>query len=124
MSKIKHRIPDEALTNNMTGRLDPAYEAEVAAMTERREEVFRRAERAVEAAEKRFQRARSRLADAKTAREQKAFRAEVAALELLVEERKAELNRLHDVMRATPAAARHRGTKSYKPVPTTHGGLI
>lgn len=113
--KITHRHPAPpwfAVPPSAT--VDPAYEAEVRASTERSEAEYQR--RAL-----RLERAEARLAQA---RKTGTTRKRLASLQRVMEQRRAELDAYRRLMTRSPASAQHRGTRSYRPVPPVHGNPI
>ena len=122
--RITHRVPAVALTNNMTGRLDPDYEREVERQTAQRVTRFEAAERALEAATKRAQKAERKAAEASTTKAKRLTARELTAAWELVEHRRNELDNLHRLMTATPAGSANRGTKSFRQVPARQGSII
>lgn len=121
MSKIPHHFPDEALVNNMTGRVDPEYEAEVEAMTARRELAWEKAERALENVVRRHENAKRRAETAKTRAAREHAKREIAKLWEEIEARRAELAVLQGIMQSSPQSAAHRGSKSHRTLPARHG---
>jgi hypothetical protein len=120
--KLTHRDPRSSpFYVPPSATVDPAYEAEVRASTERGErEYARRAAR--------LARAEARLAEARAVTprqaERRRHRRRLADLEAVAELRRAELDQYRRVMTGSPASAGHRGTRSYRPVPVTHGNPI
>lgn len=122
MTKQTHRIPDEALVNNMEGRVDEEYMAEVEAMTQRRAV---RDARTIAALKRKQMKIQRKFIDAKKLEEQTLYLEQLSRLIVEINDREFELNRLHDQMRSTPQSGPHRGTKSnHGPVGGAKGGLI
>jgi predicted nucleic acid-binding Zn-ribbon protein len=109
--------------SNMTGRLDPDYEAEVERMTVSREVAYASAQRRLDAAERKAKRLEHRL-DTATGKTKRLTKRELATAWEAVEARRAELESLARGMTSTPASAQNRGTKSFRPVPVRHGGNL
>jgi hypothetical protein len=105
---------DHDLTDNQTGKLDPAYAAEVEAHTARRERKYEDALRRLESARKRHERAEQQRAIARTARERRAAHEQSIRLWSLVEDRLRELRVLESVMTEIPATRDHRGRSQAK----------
>jgi hypothetical protein len=106
----------------MTGLIEPEYQAEVDRSTARLEKQYRERQRAVASAERRA----AKLAATTTTpgKRTKAAERDLRAAWELVEQRRAELNRLAGLMQASPAGSQNRGRESYRPVPIRHGGNI
>lgn len=117
--KIPHRVPD--VSPNMTGRLDPAYEGEVERSTERGEREYAQAQRRVDAAERRARRAEAEVEAARSPKERRLTRKQLAVAWALVELRRQDLAVIERTMQSSPASAGHRGDRSYRPVPDRHG---
>ena len=122
--KMQHRAPSN-ISNNMTGKLDPEYEAEVEKSTRKLEAEWARAQKKLENARISAENARLRAerleAVRESNRENKKEREEAEksyrlALEVLAE-RQEELRELEIMMTTTPAGSQNRGTKSFKSVP-------
>lgn len=110
--KITHRNPAASFWHvPESDPVDPAYEAEVRRCTERGEREYRRREG-------RLKRAEARLA---AARRQHLRAKQIAELTAIVEIRRQELEEYRRLMVAVPASAKHRGTRSFRPVPPTPG---
>jgi hypothetical protein len=107
----------------MTGKLDPAYEAEVERMTETREVAWAAAQRRLEAAERKAERL-ARRAEVATGKVKRLTKRELAEAWAMVELRRQELEDLARGMTWTPAPRKNRGTDSFRPVPIRHGGLL
>ena len=95
--------------------VDAAYQAEVDRCTQKAERQYRQAQKRLEQAEARLCRAQAQ------ARTKKRVMAELVAL---VELRRAELEEYRRLMVSVAASAQHRGTKSFRPVPEHHGGVL
>lgn len=109
--------------SNMTGRLDPDYEAEVERMTQSREVAFAAAQRRLAAAERKAQRLSQRL-ESSTGKTKRLTKKELVLAWEAVEARRSELESLSSLMTSTPAPAKNRGTKSFRPVPIRQGGNL
>lgn len=109
--------------SNMTGKLDPDYEAEVERMTVSREVAWAAAERRLAAAERKAERL-ARIAESATGKTKRMTKKDLSAAWAMVELRRTELEELARGMTWTPAPRKNRGTDSYRPVPIRHGGLI
>jgi acyl-CoA reductase-like NAD-dependent aldehyde dehydrogenase len=112
--KLTHRHKRNSYSENMTGKLDPAYEREVELATNKLEVKYAAAQRRLEAAEKQKELAEKRLAAAhgkKTkAEKQKEF-------DRILQEyiaREEELQEIIALMNGTPASSVHRGNKSHR----------
>lgn len=113
--KITHRDPRSSpFYFPPSAVVDPGYEAEVHASTERSEAEYARRAR-------RLARAEAKLANARAVTTPRRRLAELTAA---VELRRAELDDYRRVMVGVPASAEHRGTRSYRPVPVVHGNPI
>lgn len=106
--KLQHHVPARAIRSDP---VTPEYQAEVDRSTDKAMAEWRRAQKRLEAAERRLARmqevrisARSRARDLAVALE-------------LVELRREELLRIEALMKSAPAAAQYRGTRSYRPIP-------
>lgn len=122
--KMQHRVPSN-LSYNMTGKLDPEYEARVEKDTAKLSAEWERAQKKLEAAKKGAETARLRAErlwaiqqsnrEAKLEREEaeKAYRIALDALA----EREEELRELEVMMTSTPAGSQNRGKKSHRVVP-------
>lgn len=118
--KIRHNAPPIGLRSDP---ITPEYQAEVDRATDKAMVAYERAQRRLQAAEQRLERARAardRAADKRAARNAK--RELAVALEL-VELRREELRRVESLMKSAPASANHRGVRSFRPVPMP-GGVI
>lgn len=120
--KITHRVP--AYSQNMTGRIEPAYQREVDRSTSRLEREFAAASRALEAAENRAERALRKHEVAKGRKQSGTSRRELQVAWATVELRRDELERISRLMSSSPAGSTHRGDRSFRPVPVRHGGNI
>lgn len=109
MSRIAHKVhlPRDPKPVEIT----PEYQAEVDRSTERLERRYRLAQRAVETARARRDRAALIVGHAKLRRKR------LAEAEAALEARIAELADLERMMTSSPASARHRGVKSFAKVP-------
>lgn len=122
--KMQHRAPSN-LSNNMTGRLDPEYEAEVDRATQKLQAKWEKAQKKLEAARlsaeeslRRIEKAEKHKAATAEAKKNK----HIAEMEyqralVLIAEREAELLELEMMMTSTPAGSQNRGTKSFRSVP-------
>lgn len=110
--KIRHRVPTHAYRSDP---VSPEYQAEVDRHTDKAMAAWRRAQGRLAAAEKRLARVRKSVSPSR------ARVHEVAVAAELVEARREELQRIERLMKAVPAAAQHRGTQSYRPVPQPGG---
>jgi hypothetical protein len=120
--KIQHRVP--ILSQNMTGKIDPEYQREVDATTHRLERDWANAQKSLEAATRRAERAERVAEVAKGRKRERSARDTLALAWATVELRRAELDRLGRIMSTSPAAAIHRGDKSFRPVPVRHGAAF
>jgi hypothetical protein len=91
--------------------ITPEYQAEVDRSTEKLERRYRLAQKAVETARFRRERAGLIVGHAKLRRKR------IAEAEAALEARLAELADLERMMTTSPASARHRGVKSFTKVP-------
>lgn len=121
---MQHRVPS-TLSYNMTGKLDPEYEAQVEKATAKLSADWERAQKKLEAAKKSAESARLRAERLWTVQEsnrkvklerEEAEEAYRLALNALAE-REEELRELEIMMTSTPAGSKNRGTKSYRVVP-------
>jgi hypothetical protein len=114
--KLQHRVPD--FSRNMTGKLDPDYEREVERSTVKLEVAYAKAQRRLEAVQKRKERAEQKLLTLKTKKSRVATEKELKKLlaEFIVREE--ELKTIEEMMTYTPSSSKNRGTKSFRPVPT------
>lgn len=119
--KIQHRVPDSALTNNMTGRLTAEYQAEVDRSTERLQREYDQEMRRSAAAGRRLTRLQAKGRRATSSRQRRNIEREIRVAWEQVELRREELTRLASLMQSTPAGATHRGDRSFRPVPVRHG---
>ena len=119
--KIQHRMPASAFNSNMTGRIDEDYQIEVDRTTERLEREFNSERLRLESAERRHARIANSVKADKTRRAREHHDRDIRAAWALVEERRQELGRLAALMTSSPQSATHRGTKSHRKVPVTHG---
>lgn len=110
--RITHRVP---VREPEPVILDPRYAAEVERATHRAERAYAKAQRDLASAQQRLERAQqARIRNQKT----------IKLATALVELRRTQLEELEAIMHASPAAATHRGRKSYRPVPTTRGSNL
>lgn len=93
------------------------YQAEVDRATASAEARYRQGQARLVAAENRANRVRLRRV--RTAAESRAKIKALAVADALVELRRAELLELARLMQSAPAAAHHRGRRSYGPVPAS-----
>lgn len=115
--KIAHRNPTASFWRMPeSDPVDPEYEAEVRACTER-------GEREHERLQGRLARAERRLAKLRAERQGRKTRKRLAELTAIVEIRRAELEQYRRAMVSSPASAQHRGTKSFRPVPDQSTGI-
>lgn len=89
---------------------DVSYEADVQRATAKSERIHRQHQ-------ERLAKAEAHLARAMESKRHQAKRNHIAELEALVNMRREELAAYERLMVAVPASARHRGTKSFRPVP-------
>lgn len=112
--KLKHNVPASAF---QADPVTPEYQVEVDRATERLTVAYERAQRRLAAAEERLSRAQ-RAAETAQHKKNAQSRAREAAVALeLVELRREELQQIEALMKAAPASAEHRGTRSFRPVP-------
>jgi hypothetical protein len=124
---VTHRIRlarDDELTDNMTGNIDPDYQRRLDEQIESREKAHGAALRALEAAERAAQQATRAVRAATTARDKKHRASKEAVAWAHVQLRREELERIQRIMSTSPAAARYRGTSSYRPVPVRQGAAF
>jgi len=122
--KIQHRAPSN-LSNNMTGKLDPEYEAQVDKATQKLQAKWEKAQRKLEAARlsaeeslRRFEKAeKNKAATAEAKKNRQIAEVEYQRALVLIAEREAELVELEMMMTSTPAGSQNRGTKSFRVVP-------
>jgi len=117
--RISHRVPKQAWQSKaaVEAVVSAEYQAEVDASTQRAQVAYEAALRRVEAAERRAAKARERLDHAASKRSRDAASHALVVATALVELRRAELEKCARMMTACPAAAAHRGRKSFRPVP-------
>ena len=113
--KLQHRVPD--FSRNMTGKLDPDYEREVERSTTKLEVAYARAQRRLEAIEKRKQKLEHKIATTKTKKSKVVAEKELKKLLSEYVAREEELKAIVELMTATPAGSKHRGVKSFRPLP-------
>lgn len=99
--KIKHRVPVAHLPKS--DAISAEYQAEVDLATARAEARYRRAEQRIQRDEDRLVLMRAKKSTTKRVRE-------IAELEAIVELRRLDLLRLHQMLVASPASSMHRGT--------------
>jgi hypothetical protein len=121
--KITHRVPVDLISDNMTGKLDPDYERQVNRSTRKLEVQYARAQRRVEAVEKRALKAQVRSETLKAKKERDKAKKEYKDLILELEARRLELMELERMMTYSPAGSQNRGKESFKPVPSKVQGL-
>lgn len=128
--KMQHRVPVDKLSFNMTGKLDPEYEAEVEKSTRKLESEWAKAQKKLENARINAENARFRSERLESIREsnretkkerEEAEKSYRLALEVLAK-REEELRELEIMMTSTPAGSQNRGTKSFKSVPIKSRG--
>jgi hypothetical protein len=115
--KIRHKVPSAPLTSDP---ISAEYQREVDRATQRSERAYRAAQSRLDAAIARAARAEA-VAKRKSAKA-KEIRAWQTA-EALVELRRIEMEKYERIMRATAAPSSNRGRESFRPVPTSNGGL-
>ena len=93
--------------------LDEDYQREVDRCTEKLERQYARAQKRVEQAER-------HLKAAHTAKKRRPNKQTLAALQAVVDARRAELEDYRRMMESTAAPAQNRGQNSFRPVPITH----
>ncbi len=113
--KLQHRVPD--FSRNMTGKLDPDYEREVERSTTKLEVAYARAQRRLEAIEKRKQKLEHKIATTKTKKSKVVAEKELKKLLSEYVAREEELRTIVEMMTSTPAGSLHRGIKSFRPLP-------
>ena len=113
--KLQHRVPD--FSRNMTGKLDPDYEREVERSTTKLEVAHARAQRRLEAVEKRREKLERKISTTKTKKSRAVAEKELKKLMSEYLAREEELKAIVELMTATPASSRHRGVKSFRPLP-------
>lgn len=114
--KIRHRVPPRG---PLSDAVSEAYQRQVDRSTERLMREYLQAQARLEAAERRAEKA-SRVAGRHSSRKRVA---DAEAAWAIVELRRIELEKYNRMLKASPASAAHRGTKSFRPVPTTEGSL-
>jgi hypothetical protein len=122
--KMQHRAPSN-LSNNMTGKLDPDYEAEVDKATQKLQAKWEKAQRKLEAARlsaeeslRRIEKAeKNKAATAEAKKNKQIAEMEYQRALVLIAEREAELLELEMMMTSTPAGSQNRGKKSFRSVP-------
>jgi hypothetical protein len=122
--KMQHRAPSN-LSNNMTGKLDPEYEAEVEKATQKLQAKWEKAQRRLESARlsaeeslRRFEKAeKNKAATAEAKKNRQIAEVQYQRALILIAEREAELVELEMMMTSTPAGSQNRGTKSFRAVP-------
>jgi len=113
--KLQHRVPD--FSRNMTGKLDPDYEREVERSTTKLEVAYARAQRRLEAVEKRKDKLERKVATTKTKKSKAVAERELKKLLVEYLAREKELRLIVELMTTTPAGSRYRGVKSFRPLP-------
>lgn len=115
--KIRHRVPSFVPSSAV---ISDQYQREVDRATERSERAYRAAQARLDAAIAKAAKAES-VAKRKSAKSRE-IRAWQTA-EALVELRRIELEKYERIMRVTAAPSSNRGRGSFRPVPTSDGGL-
>lgn len=127
--KMQHRVPSN-ISYNMTGKLDPEYEAEVEKSTRKLEAEWAKAQKKLEGAKISAENARLRAERLEAVREsnretkkerEEAEKSYRLALKVLAE-REEELRELEIMMTTTPAGSQNRGAKSFRSVPVKERG--
>lgn len=113
--KLQHRVPD--FSQNMTGKLDPDYEREVERSTTKLEVAYARAQRRLEAVEKRRGKLERKLTTVKSKKSRAVAEKELKKLLSEYVDREEELRTIVEMMTSTPAGSLHRGIKSFRPLP-------
>lgn len=113
--KYRHRVP---ILPPVSAVVTPEYQAEVDRSTARAEREYQQAQTRLAAAERRAERVRKQNVPAT---KQRHHARELATALALVELRRAELEELARMMQSAPSTVSHRGRKSYRPIPVTHG---
>jgi hypothetical protein len=116
--KMTHRVPVDLISYNMTGKLDPDYERQVERSTSKLEAQYAKAQRRVEAMEKRVLHVQMQSETLKAKKSRDKAKKEYKTLILELEARRLELLELEKMMTYTPAGSQNRGTKSFKPAPS------
>lgn len=106
--KLTHHVSAIGLRSDP---VTPEYQAEVDRSTDKAMAEWKRAQKRLEAAERRLARVQASRAATRNRKRDLAVAAE------LVELRREELLRIEALMKAAPAAAQYRGVRSYRPVP-------
>lgn len=117
--KLRHNVPDTS--SNMTGKVQPEYQAQVDRSTHRLEREYLAQEKRVIAAGARAAKAQRQLDAATGARARRLGAHDLAVAWELVQIRREELDRLARLMSQAPQSAAHRGNASFRPIPPTHG---
>jgi multidrug efflux pump subunit AcrA (membrane-fusion protein) len=107
--RLRHRIPTDQFERS--DPITPAYQREI-------DETMRRAQTAYDQAERRLQRDERRLEKARQAKPTRRQERQIKELVALVELRREELKRWHQMLVHSPQSAQHRGSRSYRPVPS------
>ena len=112
--KLTHRHKKNNYSENMTGKLDPAYEREVERSTNKLEVEYAAAQRRLESAEKQKIKAEERLAKSNGKKTKAQAQREFdLALQAFIE-REHEFQEIVRLMNGTPASSMHRGNKSHR----------
>lgn len=114
--KLKHNVPASAYRSDP---VTPEYQAEVDRSTDKAMVAWRRAQRRLEAAERRHLKAKQAVARSSSRTKAR----ELAVAAELVELRREELLAIEALMKAAPAAAQYRGNRSFRPIPKPGGTL-
>ena len=114
--KIKHRVPLQNFSQDMTGKLDPEYERQVERSTNKLEVEYAKAQRRFESLEKRIAKTQIQVDTLKVKKARDKAKKEYKNLIDELEERRAELLELERMMTYTPAGSQNRGSKSYRPI--------
>jgi len=117
--KITHHVPAAAI--RYTESVTPAYQCQVDKATERAQREYERAERRLAQAESRRQRHMQTRARATAAGREREYARKLKVLDEVVELRREELLQVEAIMKAVPASAEHRGRKGFRPVPPPAG---
>lgn len=110
--KIRHHVPSDPHSSSLT----PEYEAEVEASMYRGRLRWESEQAALAKAERRRRRLSARKPA--TARQSKTIRRQIRELDEQIEFYRSSLQETHRLMTASPQGASHRGSKSFRPVPT------
>lgn len=120
--KVAHqvRVPP---TNNMTGKLDADYQAEVDASMERLSREYERELKALAIQERRRVKAENRSLNAATSAERREASARLRAIDEAIEARRQELLKLQRLMTEIPAPSRNRGSRTVRHVSKQGDGI-